>query len=75
MLVGFLFNVGVWVDKIIFWMDSGIGSVVIGFLRVLLIYDILVFLLYLLLIFGMVVFLVWMEIDFVEYYGNFYDVV
>ena len=75
MLVGLLFNAGVWADKIMFWMDSGTGSAVIGPLRASLIYDIPVFLSYLSLIPGMAVFLVRMETDFVEYYGNFYDAV
>ncbi|EKF75602.1 hypothetical protein A11A3_01987 [Alcanivorax hongdengensis A-11-3] len=75
MLVGLLYNAGVWADKIMFWMDSGTGSGVIGPLRASLIYDIPVFLAYLSLIPGMAVFLVRMETDFVEYYTNFYDAV
>lgn len=75
MFIGLFYNFGIWFDKFMFWYVLGMGQQVIGLLYVLVIYDILVFLVYFGIIFGMVVFLVCIEIDFVEYYDVFYDVV
>ena len=75
MLVGFLYNLGVWVDKIIFWYTPSTGQAVIGPLHASVIYDLPVFLAYLSILPGMAVFLVRMETDFVEYYQQFYDAV
>jgi len=70
---GFAYNLGVWIDKIIFWFYPDTGQNVIGPLRASLIYDFPIFLAYLSVIPGMAVFLVRMETDFVEYYQKFYD--
>lgn len=75
MLVGFLYNVGVWLDKFIFWYGPSTGQNVIGPLNASVIYDLPVFLAYLSILPGMAVFLVRMETDFVEYYQEFYDAV
>lgn len=75
MLVGFLYNLGVWLDKIIFWYAPSTGQAVIGPLHASMIYDLPVFLAYLSILPGMAVFLVRMETDFVEYYQQFYDAV
>jgi uncharacterized membrane protein len=75
MMVGFLYNVGVWVDKFMFWFHPYTGQAVIGPLRASLIYDLPVFLAYLSIIPGMAVFLTRMETDFVEYYDRFYKAV
>lgn len=74
-LVGFLYNLGVWLDKIMFWYAPGTGAPVIGPLHASVIYDLPVFLAYLSILPGMAVFLVRMETDFVEYYEQFYDAV
>ena len=74
-LVGFLYNFGVWLDKIIFWYGPATGQPVIGPLHASVIYDLPVFLAYLSILPGMAVFLVRMETDFVEYYQQFYDAV
>lgn len=74
-LVGFLYNLGVWLDKVIFWYSPGTGQNVIGPLNASVIYDLPVFLAYLSILPGMAVFLVRMETDFVEYYEQFYDAV
>ncbi|MBS0336159.1 MAG: exopolysaccharide Pel transporter PelG [Proteobacteria bacterium] len=74
-LVGFLYNLGVWLDKVIFWYVPSTGQAVIGPLHASLIYDLPVFLAYLSILPGMAVFLVRMETDFVEYYQQFYDAV
>jgi uncharacterized membrane protein len=75
MLSGFLFNLGTWIDKIMFWYYPGTGQAVIGPLHASVIYDIPIFLSYLSVIPGMAVFLVRIETDFVEYYVKFYDAV
>nr|WKF61567.1 hypothetical protein HUO10_006098 [Paraburkholderia busanensis] len=75
MLTGLLYNLGIWVDKFMFWYSPGTGQPVIGPLRASIIYDIPVFLAYLAIIPGMAVFLMRIETDFVEYYDAFYDAV
>ena len=75
MLTGFLYNLGIWLDKFMFWYSPGTGQPVIGPLRASIIYDIPVFLAYLAIIPGMAVFLMRIETDFVEYYDAFYDAV
>jgi uncharacterized membrane protein len=72
---GFFFNLGVWIDKYIFWYTPSTGTSVIGPFNASLIYDLPIFLAYLSIIPGMAVFLVRMETDFVEYYQKFYDAV
>jgi uncharacterized membrane protein len=74
-LVGLLFNLGVWVDKFIFWYGPGTGSRVIGWFNASIIYDIPVFIAYVCVMPGMATFLVRIEADFVEYYDAFYDAV
>jgi uncharacterized membrane protein len=75
MASGFLFNLGAWIDKIMFWYHPDTGQAVIGPLHASVIYDIPIFLAYLSVIPGMAVFLVRIETDFVEYYVKFYDAV
>ncbi len=72
---GFLYNLAVWVDKIMFWFYPDTSQNIIGPLRASLIYDLPIFLAYLAIIPGMAVFLVRIETDFVEYYQKFYDAV
>lgn len=75
MIAGLLFNLGTWIDKIMFWYYPDTGQQVIGPLHASVIYDIPIFLAYLSVIPGMAVFLVRIETDFVEYYIKFYDAV
>jgi len=75
MLTGLLYNLGIWIDKFMFWYAPGTGQQVIGPLRASIIYDIPVFLAYLAIIPGMAVFLLRIETDFVECYEAFYDAV
>jgi uncharacterized membrane protein len=75
MATGFLFNLGAWVDKLMFWYYPATGQQVIGPLHASVIYDFPIFLAYLSVIPGMAVFLVRIETDFVEYYMKFYDAV
>jgi uncharacterized membrane protein len=75
MASGFLFNLGAWVDKLMFWYHPSTGQAVIGPLHASVIYDFPIFLSYLSIIPGMAIFLVRIETDFVEYYTKFYDAV
>ncbi len=75
MATGFLFNLGAWVDKLMFWYYPATGQKVIGPLQASVIYDFPIFLSYLSVIPGMAIFLVRIETDFVEYYIKFYDAV
>ena len=75
MASGFFFNLGAWIDKMMFWYYPDTGQAVIGPLHASVIYDIPIFLAYLSVIPGMAVFLVRIETDFVEYYVKFYDAV
>lgn len=74
-LVGFFYNLGIWLDKFMFWFFTPTSIAVVGPLRASPIYDMPVFLAYLSIIPGMAVFLVKMETDFVEYYDRFYGAV
>jgi len=73
--VGLFYNLGIWIDKFVFWFHPYTGTRVIGPLNASEIYDLPVFLAYLSILPGMAVFLVRMETDFVEYYDRFYDAV
>jgi len=74
-LVGFLYNAGIWVDKLIFWTAPATSEAVVGPLRMSLIYDLPIFLAYLSIIPGMAVFLLRIETDFAEAYEGFFDAV
>jgi polysaccharide biosynthesis protein PelG len=74
-LTGFFYNLGVWVDKFVFWADPLVSDPVIGPLRASIIYDIPIFLAYLSIVPGMAVFLVRVETDFAESYDAFYSAV
>ena len=73
--IGVIYNLGVWVDKLMFWYFPETSEPVIGLLRASLIYDLPVFLAYLSIIPGMAIFVVRIETDFVEYYDKFYDAI
>lgn len=74
-LVGLLFNVGVWLDKFMFWYSPSTGTRVIGPLNASVIYDIPIFIAYVCVMPGMATFLVRIEADFVEFYDAFYNAV
>jgi uncharacterized membrane protein len=73
--VGLFYNLGIWIDKFIFWMAPGTSEAVIGPLRASLIYDLPIFLAYLSIIPGMAVFLLRIETDFAEAYDGFFNAV
>jgi len=72
---GLFFNLGVWADKFLFWINPSTSEAIIGSLRASYIYDLPIFLAYLSIIPGMAVFLVRMETDFSEQYESFYTAV
>jgi uncharacterized membrane protein len=74
-LIGLLYNLGVWADKLIFWGDALTGSRVIGPLRASPIYDMPIFLAYLSIIPGMAVFFVRTEVDVVDQCEKYYRTV
>lgn len=63
-LIGLLYQVGIWVDKFVFWANPETSVTVIGPIRISLVYDIPIFLAYLSCIPGMTVFLLRIETDF-----------
>ena len=73
--IGFFYNLGIWADKLLFWLHPGTSEQVIGPLRTSLIYDLPIFLAYLSIIPGMAVFLLRIETDFAEAYEGFFTAV
>lgn len=74
-IVGFLFNLGIWIDKIMFWYYQPTSDHLIGLFRFSPIYDFPIAVAYLSIFPGMAAFLLRIETDFVEYYQKFYDAV
>lgn len=70
---GLFYNLGIWIDKIMFWYNPDTGTQIVGLLHHSVIYDLPMFLAYLSIIPGMAVFLVRIETDFVDFYVKFYD--
>jgi uncharacterized membrane protein len=70
---GLFYNLGIWIDKIMFWYNPDTGERIVGLLHHSVIYDLPVFLAYLCIMPGMAVFLVRIETDFVDFYQKFYD--
>lgn len=69
---GVFYNLGVWIDKIVFWFNPDTSSNVIGPLRASVLYDMPIFLAYMAIIPGMAVFLVRIETDFAEWYDRLF---
>lgn len=73
--VGLFYNLGIWIDKVIFWLHPDTSEFVIGPLRTSIIYDLPIFLAYLSIIPGMAVFLLTIETEFAEAYEGFFAAV
>ncbi|PWQ99784.1 exopolysaccharide Pel transporter PelG [Leucothrix pacifica] len=73
--IGLFFNMGVWVDKWMFWFTPATSDDVNGVLRASVIYDLPIFLAYLSIIPGMASFLLRVETDFVSTYQDYYSAV
>jgi len=70
---GLFYNLGTWIDKIIFWYHPLTGKAVIGNIHASVVYDIPVFLAYLSIVPGMAIFFFRLEADFAEKYDLFYS--
>ncbi|MEC4673141.1 MAG: exopolysaccharide Pel transporter PelG [Nitrospirota bacterium] len=70
--LGIVYNLGIWVDKLLFWYFPETSQIVIGPIRSSPFYDLPIFLAYLAILPGMASFLVRMETDFVECNEEFY---
>ena len=69
---GFLYNMAIWVDKLLFWFNPQTSTSIIGPLRMSELYDLPIFLAYLSILPGMATFLIRMETDFAEQYDRYY---
>jgi uncharacterized membrane protein len=69
---GMLYNVSIWIDKVIFWFSPIVGYAVIDNLHASMVYDFPIFLAYISIIPGMAIFFFRLEADFAESYENFY---
>ena len=74
-LAGLFYNVGVWVDKFVFWYSPETGYDVIGRIHASVVYDLPIFMSYLSIVPGMAIFFYRLEADFSEFYDKFYDAV
>ena len=72
---GLFYNLGAWIDKIIFWYNPSTGYAVIGKLHASVVYDIPIFLAYLSILPGMAIFFFRLEADFAEKYDLYYNAV
>jgi len=73
--IGVFFNMGVWVDKWVFWFAPSTSDSVNGVLRSSVMYDMPIFLAYISIIPGMASFLLRIETDFVDKYKSYYSAV
>nr|CAA6830630.1 MAG: Extracellular Matrix protein PelG [uncultured Thiotrichaceae bacterium] len=72
---GLFYNLGLWVDKWIFWFTPETSEAAGTFLRTSVIYDLPVFIAHLSIIPGMASFLLRVETDFVSHYQHYYTAV
>jgi uncharacterized membrane protein len=72
---GLFYNLGVWVDKFIFWYHPLTGYEVIGKLHASVVYDLPIFIAYLSILPGMAIFFYRLEADFAEKYDLFYGAI
>ncbi len=69
---GLFYNIGIWIDKFIFWYSPVTGSTVIGGLNESIVYDTPIFLAYLAVVPGMTIFLLHMETEYEDAHINLY---
>ncbi|RMH37567.1 MAG: histidine kinase [Nitrospirae bacterium] len=74
-LLGFVYNLAIWIDKLLFWFVPETSVAVIGPIRSAPLYDLPIFLAYLSILPAMASFLVRMETDFVERHEAFYTAI
>lgn len=73
--VSFFFNLGTWIDKYIFWYNTGTSHQVIGIIRASTIYDLPMFIAFILMIPAFSIFVFRMESDFSIYYEHYYNAI
>ena len=74
-IAGLFYNLGVWIDKFIFWYHPLTGYQVLGKLHASVVYDLPIFIAYLSILPGMAIFFYRLEADFAEKYELFFDAV
>lgn len=72
---GFFYNLGIWIDKFIFWFHRDTGLEILGPIRSSIVYDIPMFLAYLSITPGIAIFFLKLETEFAEYYNKYYKAV
>jgi len=72
---GLFYNLGVWIDKFIFWYHPLTGYAVVGKLHASVVYDLPIFIAYLSILPGMAIFFYRLEADFAEKYELFFDAI
>ncbi len=70
---GFFYNLGVWIDKIIFWYHPMTGYSVVGHMNASIVYDLPIFLAYLAIMPGMAIFFYRLEVDFTKSFQGFFN--
>ncbi len=73
-VIGFAYNLGVWIDKILCWYHPNTRKVVVGALHVAPIYDNAMYLAYLSIIPALALFLVRVETDFYDTYRTYFSI-
>lgn len=71
-LAGFLYNLGIWVDKIMFWWHPATGVAIVPALRVSPVYDNATFLAYATIVPALAMFLLRIETDFYDTYRGYF---
>lgn len=74
-VVGFAYNLGVWIDKLLFWYQPGPSEEVAGLLRVAPVYDNAVFLAFMSILPAVALFLLKVETDFYDAYRDYFSAV
>jgi len=72
---GFFYNLGIWIDKFIFWFYPDTSIQILGPVRASIVYDIPMFLAYIAIAPGMSVFFLKLETEFADYYDRYYRAV
>ncbi|RUM59688.1 MAG: hypothetical protein DSY53_02135 [Persephonella sp.] len=74
-ITGFFLNLGLWIDKFLYWLHPDTGDNIISVLRASFFYDLPMFLAYMAMIPGMALFLLRLETDFAKKYDDYYTAV
>lgn len=74
-LTGLFYNLGIWIDKFVFWFSPLTSIAVFSHLRASAVYDTPIFLAYLAMVPGMAVFFLKLEGEFAGYYANYYKAI